>query len=430
MRILLIAYDFPPLSSPQAIRWHYLARELVKLGAQVHVLAPDLAMPDGTGLKVPEGVHVHRCDAGGLAGWLSRRRRVRAGEEPASRSSADHAATNSRPISLNWKGHLHHRLEKLIGLFCFPDSRGSWGSSASGALVALIETLHPDVVISSHEPATTLQLGLVVAPRVSAWLADLGDPVLAPYTPRRWRRRARRLEADVCASAAAVSVTTPATRQLLLDRHGADPKRVFVLTQGYDDSLPRCSMGPRAYAGSERLHLLYTGRFYAFRDPTALLEAVVAVSRIKLTVVAPEVRPEHLAIARRSGGRIVFLGEQPHARVLELQQDCDILLNIGNALSAQTPGKLYEYLGSGKPILHCFSVDGDPANALIDEWRRGWSCRNDRAELQAFLEALAESPERMFGTLSTDDSAISAYSWSRLARRLLERCEQAIAERG
>ncbi|MFC5436999.1 glycosyltransferase [Rhodanobacter umsongensis] len=427
MRILLVAYDYPPLNSPQAIRWYYLSRELVHLGVELHVLAPDLSARDGNSLGVPTGVTMHRCNAGGMAGWLWRRQQARL-SATVSESPLSTAARASRvgPATLNWKGRLHHRLERYVGHWIYPDSRGQWRASAGAALEELIDTIRPDVLICSHEPAVTLQLGLQVAGRVRAWLADLGDPVLAGYTPKRWRRRAGELEAQVCRAATLISVTTASTRELLLARHAVDPSKIFVISQGFDDTFsPAIDFARKSHSGE--LHLLYTGRFYSFRDPTALLEAVLELKQIRLTIASPEVKPGYLAYAARSDGRIAFLGEQPHAEVLKLQQECDVLVNIGNALSAQTPGKLYEYLGSGKPILHCYSVDDDPAIGLLDEWHRGWSCANDLASLRTLLTALIETPERLYASLVKEEtSAVSAYGWSNLARRLLARCQQAV----
>lgn len=420
MRILLVAYDYPPLNSPQAIRWYYLSRELACLGVDMHVLAPDLPAHRNS-LAVPPGVTVHRCDAGGLTGWLARRQKTR--RQALSWSPQSHVTkiTPVGSITLNWKGRLHQLLERCVGRWVYPDSRGQWRASAGAALDTLIDTIRPDVLISSHEPAVTLQLGLQVAGRVPAWLADFGDPVLAGYTPRHWRRRAGELEAAVCRVASAVSVTTVGTRELLQARHALDASKIFVLSQGFDDSLPRAT-APTSRGRSGELHLLYTGRFYPFRDPTALFEAVLALQQIRLTIAAPEVKPEYLAYAARSGGRIVFLGEQPHAKVLALQQDCDVLVNIGNAMNVQIPGKLFEYLGSGKPILHCHYTDDDPVKVLLAAWRRGWSCRNERICLQAFLSRLVQFPEELNEATTGDIRVIVRYGWSYLARDLLDRC--------
>lgn len=423
MRILLIAHDYPPLATPQAIRWHYFSRELVQRGAQVHVLAPDTMVPAAAALAVPPGVVVHRCAPGGLATWLAAVRRRRRPE----RVAPGDAGPRHGAVTLNWKGRWLQRMQSLLGLVCFPDSRGQWRRPARPALDALLESLQPDLLISSHEPAVTLQLGLAVVSRVPAWLVDFGDPVLTPYTPARWRRRARRLERAACDAADAVVVTTEATRALLRQRHGLDVDKTLVLSQGYDDERPR-QVAPWTPRRDGSLHLLYSGRFYPFRDPEPLLGAVLALDKLRLTVVAPEVRPELLVYAARSGGRIVFAGEQPHARVLAWQRECDVLVNIGNALHAQLPGKLIEYLGSGKPILHCQSADDDPAVPLLARWRCGRTCRNDTASLKALLADWLAAPDSLAALAAGDAAAIACHGWSRLGGELFAQCERLVAK--
>jgi len=77
LRLLVVAYEFPPSPSPQSLRWSYLTRELVALGHDVHVLAPDHPA-DGLGLPaIPPGLTVHRCFAGPLMGFLAARARRR-----------------------------------------------------------------------------------------------------------------------------------------------------------------------------------------------------------------------------------------------------------------------------------------------------------------------------------------------------------------
>jgi hypothetical protein len=419
MRILLVAYDYPPQASPQAIRWYYLSRELARAGVEVHVLTPDIPARGDGALQPPAGVTVHRCDAGGLAGWLARLQRahkrieLRVEVEPPGTPS-----TPPGPVVLNWKGRLLQRLDQWVGLLRYPDSRGLWLEPAEVALDRLLGALQPDLLISSHEPPVALQLGLRVAERASAWMVDLGDPVLTPYTSRRWRRRAWALEAQVCQRADAIVVTTMATRDLLVGRHAADRSRFVVIGQGFDDDQPR----PRpaaGHVGCAGLRLLYTGRFYPFRDPTPLLEAVLGLERVSMAIVAPAVPPRLLAYTARSNGRIAFLGELPHARVLQLQRDCDVLVNIGNAGHAQTPGKLFEYLGSGRPILHCHYAGDDPANDLIADWKCGWSCSNDSDSLRSLLTGLLAEPQKLLEACIGDTEAIVSRGWSRLGKELL-----------
>jgi glycosyltransferase involved in cell wall biosynthesis len=290
----------------------------------------------------------------------------------------------------------------------------------------LIAEIKPSIIISSHEPPVTLEVGLACAGRVP-WLVDLGDPVLAPYTPARWRSYARRLEAAVCESAGLISATTEATRQLLIKRHGVEPEKIFVLTQGYDDALPvDLSWEPPRVTKERWLELLYTGRFYAFRDPTALLEAVLLQDRVRLTIIAPEISESHKRLVARSEGRIVYMGEQSHSTVLESQRHCDVLVNIGNDLEAQSPGKLFEYFGSGKPILHCYSRNDDPSVGLLEDLGRGWSCRNATGEIASLLQQMVSPPYVLFSSLSDKREVLEVFGWSRIALQLKQRCEHLV----
>src|SRR5690606_13455928 len=167
---------------------------------------------------------------------------------------------------------------------------------------------------SSHEPAVSLELGLEAARRGFRWAVDLGDPVLAPYTPRRWRRRAQALEASVWHRADLGMVTNEATATLLERRHGTPHGQVLVLPQGFDDSLVPAAAEP-AWQG--RLELLYTGRFYPFRPAGPLLAAVAATPGVRLSVATDRVPPELEAAAREQPGKFRVLGFLPHTQALE-----------------------------------------------------------------------------------------------------------------
>src|SRR5690606_27969339 len=234
MRLLLIAYEFPPSPSPQSLRWTYLARELDTLGHEVHVLTADLGGRTPGLPELPASVHVHRSFAGPLRGLLAARRRKR----EAARATSPEAGSNAAPLQplrppRNWKQRVSEAVQGAAAFIHYPDIRGEWRRWGQRALERLLDEVRPDLVISSHEPATTLELGLLVRRRGLPWVADLGDPVLAGYTPQRWRRRARRIEQAVCAEADLVTVTNPGAATLLRERHGGGA-RIEVITQGFD----------------------------------------------------------------------------------------------------------------------------------------------------------------------------------------------------
>lgn len=425
LRILLVAYEFPPSPSPQSLRWAYLAGRLAARGHDVHVMAPDIG---GAGRGLPEvgpGVVVHRVSPGpvrSLLAWLERRR-PRAQEAAGAGAGAGArdqgaGAGFAEPPRLNWKGRLLERFQHAVSWLLFPDLRGEWWRPARRALPRILDLVQPDLVLTSHEPATTLRLGLVAKARGLRWVADLGDPVLAPYTPRRWCRRAGILERRVLGEADHVMVTTAETRALLRERHGGRVP-VTVVPQGYDElSVPPPGTGERS--GEGVLELLYSGSFYAFRDPRALVEGVLAVDGVRLSIASGNVPGWLVALAADQPGKVRLLGRVPHRSLLGLQRRADVLVNIANVDPAQIPGKVFEYFGAGRPILHLQAGQEDAVGSLLVALRRGVACPGDVDSIAGVVSGLVRLARQ--GGLDRDFdlglAPVEEWSWTALAGRV------------
>lgn len=430
MRVLLIAYEYPPSPSPQSLRWMYLTRELARRGHQVHVLCPDLPESGhAPRVRITDGIHVHRTFPGpwvGLMAALSRRRtagrRIDAG---VLRLVQEQCVTG--PVTLNWKGRFQTRVSKALGWFLFPDARAEWLPFARRRLAPLLVETRPDVVITSHEPATSLPLGFMARRLGYPWLADLGDPVLADYTPARWRRRAHALEASLCRRADGLSVTTSDALQLLAARHGVLPRVTRVITQGYDGSAQGISGQRDEIFDSDCLELLYTGSFYDFRAPDVLLEAVLRTPGARLNVVSREAPEALLAAARQAPHRVRLLGHLPHDRVLSLQRGADVLVSLGNPSPVQIPGKVFEYLGAGPPILHIrsslpTSATTDPVTGMLEELQAGISTDGTVESIVSALRGLLDA--KACGFESDRMTAViekrRRYSWQHIGAELEE----------
>jgi glycosyltransferase involved in cell wall biosynthesis len=414
MLILVIAYEFPPSPSPQSLRWAYLARELHRLGHEVEVLTIDLGAPEAGLPALPPGIVFLRTFAVTIRGLVAWRRRRGARCRGAGRDAA-HAEVPSRS---GWKHWVSMVLQRVGESLWFPDLRGEWRSYAQPRLDALLSQRTPDVVISSHEPATTLELGLRAKQAGFRWVADLADPVLAPYTLARWRARARRLEAKVCAQADALLVTTPAAGALLAERH-ALVAPLHVLTQGFDDALPPAPASLATAPGAP-LELLYTGSFYSFRSARELLQAVLDTPGLRLNIATIHAPDEVVAASRRHPDRIRMLGFLPHLDALAWQRRADVLVNLANRDPGQVPGKCYEYMGAGRPILHLGTDPSDAVAAQVLALRRGWVCAPDAAAISDRLRQLARlhADGRVAEGLQLDRAGVAGFGWSHLAGRL------------
>lgn len=434
MRILLIAYEFPPTPSPQSLRWTYLVRELAGQGHEVHVLTPDVIGYGPGGLpEVPDTVRVHRTFAGPLMGMLALRARRKKRIDPTPIGSVTAQPTlpserveldwNGRvwPAELNWKGRLFRSLKALAAVVMYPDSRAEWTPWARWRLKKLLRQIEPDIVVASHEPANTLKLGLLAKSLGHVFFADLGDPVLAPYTPARWRKRAHSIEAAVCSRADHVTVTCEGARELMMRRHGIAADRISVLTQGFDDRLPEVDPAQRpTLFDDRRLELLYAGSFYTFRRTDALLKAVLATSGVRLNIATANAPAELIDASLAHPEQIRILGFVSHRDTLFLQRHADVLVNIGNSDPSQVPGKIYEYLGSGRPILHLGDNADDAARQLVGRMRAGWCCRSDPVQIAHLLNRLRQSVGLGEALRGVPKSDAAQYGWSRTARALAE----------
>lgn len=418
-RILLIAYEYPPSPSPQSLRWSYLSRELSRLGHEVHVLTIDLGGQTHGLPELPDDIKIHRTYPGPFRGYIaSRRKRHEAQTKRPTGTAAAALRTAQKPSRAGWKHRVSLLAQRTFEHFIFPDIRGEWYMPARRQLKRLLTELRPDLVISSHEPATTLQLGVLAKEAGFPWIADLGDPVLAPYTPWRWRHKARRLEKQVCRLADHVLVTAQSAKDLLQLRHGVRSP-ISVLTQGFDDQRP---VAVENHEVHERLELLYTGSLYRFRRIDALIDAVIKTTELRLNIASIAVPDFVREASRAHPEQIRLLGFLPHEDAIAWQSRADVLVNLANADPMQVPGKCYEYLGSGRPLLHLGDNLNDAAARLIIERRRGWLCpqRPDAlAEMLSKLVALHKQGKLGDG-LSLDREGVMEFGWSTLGKRLAE----------
>jgi glycosyltransferase involved in cell wall biosynthesis len=412
--VLVISHDFPPARSPQAIRAMAFTRRLAAEAAQVVVITrtrlPGFAEP-----TLPPNVRVERASPGWLEeridGLVARRRHTEIDDDA---PPAPGGTVKASPAALNWKGRIILRLRRAMDALCFPDGRAMWVRDAVRSLDELCAAQRPDVALVMHEPAASLVVGRRLGRVGVPWLADIADPVLAPYTPWHWRGRAARLEAAVLREASAISATNTATVALLAQRHGALERPAAVLPQGFKPQ-PAVAM-----PGGDTLRLVYTGRFYPFRDPAPLLEAVATTPGVELVIAGPEMPGAVLAAALRHPEAITLAGELGHRDALALQMTADVLVSVGNTGTAQTPGKVQEYFGAARPLLHLFHDAGDPAPGLVQSTRRGLACA---ARTDAVASTLRELRElKRSGALAArfdlTADAVAEYRWDAIAGRM------------
>lgn len=262
--------------------------------------------------------------------------------------------------------------------FFVPDARVGWVRPSIAFLKDYLRDTPVDAVISTGPPHSMHLIGLGLKRALGVkWIADFRDPwtdidfyqqlKLTGWADRRHRRRERM----VLESADRV-VTVSWSWAKDLEKLGA--RDVQVITNGFDPA----DVPTPAVPVDEAWSLVHLGAMSATRDCPALWERLSALcktdpefaARFKLRFVGPVDHSILTSIAAAGlTDRVERLGRVSHDEAMrEMQRARVLLLPINDTPNMQgiLPGKLFEYLGVGRPILAVGPATGDVVRVLGD----------------------------------------------------------------
>jgi glycosyltransferase involved in cell wall biosynthesis len=346
-RVLLFAYFYPPLAGGGVHRVLSFTRHLPAHGWACTVVcagADDYWVRDDSLMAgVPRDTEVLRVKGGsGLSTWLRFRR-----DDAKGRRS----------------GRTFTPLRAAADWFMLPDSYVGWAKRARATVASRIERGGIDVLLSSSPPDSVHLAAADVAHRTSVpWVADFRDPWVGlqfrtPPTP--WHAATQRaMEARVLSGASLVLAASRTHADALAAREDARARTVLHLPNGFEPS-PRV---PHTEV-SDRFRVVFTGSLSLMDELGTLIDAVAALverdpgarALLDVELFGPYDREwEARARARGLDGVLRFAGARAHAEARRAQRSADLLLlwrPRGEGYRTMVPGKLYEYLASGRPVL-------------------------------------------------------------------------------
>lgn len=369
-KVLLITYYWPPSGGAGVQRVLKTAKYLRDFGWEpVVYTAQDAAYPitDPTlADDVPDGIEVIRGPI-----WepyeLYKRFTGKGGQ----------AAVYSGFLSEDKQPSLTERLSVWIrGNFFIPDARCFWIKPSIRLLRQWLQQHSVDAILSSGPPHSVHLIARGVQRATGLpWLADFRDPwtnidFYDQLQLTGWAdRQHRRLEGDVLRHADQV-VTVSWTWARELDELGAADTR--VITNGYDHA----DFADEAPPLADKFVCSHIGYLNRDRNNGLLWEAFGELSR-----EVPQFRDD---LWLRFVGKTDFIAFQqleaqglmdrveripyvPHREVLAYTRSTQLLLLLVNHVPnvmGHIPGKTYEYIGSGRPILAIGPEEADFARVL------------------------------------------------------------------
>lgn len=344
-RVLIVAYYFPPMGGSGVQRPLGLAKYLAEFGWKPVIITPEPGIYhtfDSTLIDEVEdnGIEVVRVQNGSFFQSAGNKKRVRYSEA---------------------KGKL---LRLFTSWFMFPDNKKGWIEPAVEKAIQLYKSERYDAVFSTGPPFSNHIIAAKIkeetgVPIILDYRDDWLDNQYAKY-PTGWHRtKMAELEHSTVDSSNAITVVNSAYENVLFNRYSF-LRRPIILPNGYD---PEFITTHTKVDGNNKFVITYTGLFHFQSQPDQFLKAVtIALNRnpelaedIEIHFVGSEEK-EYARIVNSLGLKdfVFFKGYKSHKETVRILQHSDLLLLIlsdKTRMKNVTPGKMYEYFGTRKPVL-------------------------------------------------------------------------------
>ena len=364
-KVLIITYHWPPSGGITVLRCLKFVKYLREFGWEPIVFTAKNAsyqFLDYTNEKdIPIGLEIHKVpivEPINLFKKISGRKKSQSLQNITSNSST--------------KKNIIDKFGMWVrGNFFIPDARYRWIKPSVKYLENYLQNNHVDALLTDGPPHTNTVIGLKLSKKFGIpWLADFQDPWTQVdyydklFIGKRADRKHKALEQAVFRTAKKITIASPTWKR---DLESIGAKNVDVIYYGYDEPEYEnfCSVK------NDDFIFFHGGLLGEDRNPVsfiAALKKIVEVHpelytkvRIKL---AGEVDYSVRETIKSNGLESItdYLGMISRQQILdEYAKAYMLLLPINKASNAKgrIPGKLFEMLRTGKPIIVFGPNDGD-----------------------------------------------------------------------
>lgn len=366
-RLLVITYYWPPAGGAGVQRWLKFSKYLPQSGWEPVILTVDPqfaaypALDASLARDIRENIEVYRTKA---TDWF----RLYA---------SDKSKVPSGGFAVNPDNSPKGKISRFIrGNFFIPDPRRGWNKFAFKKACELIETREISHIVTTSPPHSTQLIGLHLKKRFPeiTWIADLRDAWTDIYYYKLFYPS--KISAAIDAGYER-RVLSNADRIIIVGKNLAETfsskikeagGKIRIIPNGYDeDDFKSVQM-----TLPERFTITYIGTISEAYPINAFIKALSAIEKSGHDFLLRFVGNIPGEMKTRIEGSVSrektkFLSYAEHPEAIKLLASSSLLLLIIPSTkkeNAITPGKLFEYIATGKPVLYIGPVDGDPAGHL------------------------------------------------------------------
>jgi len=372
-KVLIITYYWPPSGGAGVQRWLKFSKYLRDFGWEPIIYTPENpeapAIDNSLENDIPEGITIIKRPI--TEPYTAYKRFV--GMKPGEKVNAGFLQEKEKP------GLAEGFAIWLRGNFFIPDARKFWIKPSSKFLIKYLKDNPVDAIVSTGPPHSMHLIALQVHVKLNIpWLADFRDPWTGIDFYHQLRltsfadRLHRKLEKKVLESATAITVVS---KDMASEFNTIVNRNYKLVTNGYDEE-DICPL-PADHLDL-KFSISHIGSINASRNPLGLWkvlsEMVVNNPYFAGYLQIKLVGKVDIAVLKslENNGLTPYLSSidyMPHQEVMhEIQKSQVLLLLINNTPNAKgiLTGKIFEYLGSGRPILSIGPEHGDAAAILKD----------------------------------------------------------------
>lgn len=422
--ILLVNYYWPPSGGPAVQRWLSLTAALANLGYNIWVLTVDEAKATyqlydhSLVAQIHPAVQVVKTstiEPFGLFKLLFGKKSI-----PAPGFSNEAHPSLAKKVSRFVRGN-----------FFIPDPRKYWKGWAVQAGAQLIQQHHIAVVITAGPPHSTHFIGQALRQQLKVkWICDFHDlwtDVIyynLLYHLPIVKKIDQKLERRILEQADRVLTVGDLYKKKLVGKSAnINPEKISIIRIGYDEALFK----DQRTASTGYFVVSYIGSVAGYYQPEIFFKAIAPLAKANSKIIiqfagvsSPVIK--ELIEQYELQANFKDLGYVNHDTAVLLMRQSTALLLINPVTKDEAmviPGKIYEYLAAGKPIINITKKESETTR-LIQQCGAGQTFeRTQVAELEQHLTKLYQAWLRNdMAQFAPDPQAVKAFSHNSIAAQL------------
>lgn len=423
-KILIITYYWPPAGGPGVQRWLKFTKYLPEFGYETYVYIPENPsypiLDDTLAKDVNPKVKLIKNKI-----W-----------EPyqlAEKLNPKNKAYKGGHFEKKENQSLLSKLSVFVrGNFFIPDARKFWVNPSAEYLKDFLQKENIDTIVTSGPPHSLHLIGLKLKKQLPniKWLADFRDPWTQISYHKELKltswaaKKHENLEREVMQKADVILATSYADGENF-KKIGANS--VEVITNGFEEVKQQTEKDQKYF------HLTYSGGLEILRNPASLWKAlseIIAENQsfkedFKLDFygsLADDVK--QTIIDQGLENNLIVHGYVSHQESLNAINAANILLltNFDNQASKGIiPGKLFEYMATGNPILAIGPTDADVEKILQKTEAGNYFMPQQVEEMKGFILSVYKqwlvNPNQKF---ETNEKEVQQFNRKNLTKKLVK----------